>query len=69
MCKTTYAIYEEETEEQIHVTKTRDLNQCQEEVIQDIGLAYTQTCAECQQVSADLPYITHGYIKSKIIQL
>lgn len=69
VCKTTYAIYEEEKAERVHVTKTRDLNHCQEGVIKDMGLAYTQRCAKCQQVSTDLLYITHVYIKYKIIQL
>lgn len=59
MCKTTYAIYEEEKAERIHVTKSRDLNHCQKRVIKDMGLAYTQRCAKCQQVSTDLFFFYH----------
>lgn len=69
VCKTTYAIYEEEKAERIHVTKTRDLNHCQEAVIKDMGLAFTWRCAKCQQVSTELLYITHVYIKYTIIQI
>ncbi|XP_056893096.1 vitellogenin-1-like isoform X2 [Takifugu flavidus] len=54
VCKTTYAIFEEEKAEQIHVTKTRDLNQCQEGFIKDMGLAYTERCVKCQQDTKSL---------------
>ncbi|TNM87974.1 hypothetical protein fugu_006195 [Takifugu bimaculatus] len=54
VCKTTYAIFEEEKAEQIHVTKTRDLNQCQEGLIKDMGLAYTERCVKCQQDTKSL---------------
>uniref|UniRef100_A0A8C6WFF1 VWFD domain-containing protein n=1 Tax=Neogobius melanostomus TaxID=47308 RepID=A0A8C6WFF1_9GOBI len=43
VCKTQYAITEEEAE-RYRLTKSRDLNHCQERVMRDIGLAYTKTC-------------------------
>ncbi|KAK5907203.1 hypothetical protein CesoFtcFv8_005080 [Champsocephalus esox] len=54
VCKTLYAISEDESAERIHLTKTRDLNHCQERVIMDIGLAYTEKCVKCQQDSKNL---------------
>lgn len=50
MCKTLYAISEDEKAERIHLTKTRDLNHCHEKIVKDMGLAYTEMCAKCQQV-------------------
>ncbi|KAM9848968.1 vitellogenin-1-like [Aulostomus maculatus] len=49
VCKTLYAITEDEKAERILLTKTRDLNHCQERVMKDMGLAYTEKCAKCQQ--------------------
>ncbi|XP_053712740.1 vitellogenin-2-like [Synchiropus splendidus] len=48
VCKTHYIIYEDVKEERIYLTKTKDLNHCQERIIKDIGLAYTERCIECQ---------------------
>lgn len=62
VCKTTYAIFEEEKAEEIHVTKTRDLNQCQDGFIKDMGLAYTERCVKCQQVPADSPYFIYAFM-------
>lgn len=64
MCKTTYAIFEGEKDEQIHVTKTRDLNQCREGFIKDMGLAYTERCVKCQQVPA---YFIYAFMKRKML--
>lgn len=50
MCKTLYAITEDEKAERILLTKTRDLNHCQEKIMVDMGMAYTEKCAACQQV-------------------
>lgn len=55
-----YAISEEKPGD-IHVTKTRDLNHCQEEIIKDMGLAYTERCTKCQQVPAHSPISAHVY--------
>ncbi|GAA6110059.1 vitellogenin-like isoform X1, partial [Tachysurus ichikawai] len=47
--KTHYMISEDEKTHQIAVRKSKDLTNCHERVIKDIGLAYTETCVECQQ--------------------
>ncbi|XP_047442875.1 vitellogenin-2-like [Mugil cephalus] len=47
VCKTHYAISEDAKADRIVLTKTKDLNHCQERIIKDIGMAYTQTCFEC----------------------
>nr|AWI62945.1 VtgAa [Scophthalmus maximus] len=49
VCKTLYAITEDEKAERILLTKTRDLNNCQEKIMKDIGLAYTEKCTKCEQ--------------------
>ncbi|XP_061594359.1 vitellogenin-1-like [Cololabis saira] len=54
VCKTLYSINEDLKAERILLTKTRDLNHCQEEVIKNIGLAYTETCDKCQKESKNL---------------
>ncbi|KAM4629838.1 vitellogenin-like [Polymixia lowei] len=54
VCKTLYAITEDERAERIILTKTRDLNHCQERIIKDIGLAYTEKCEECQRDTKNL---------------
>ncbi|CAK6958104.1 vitellogenin-2-like [Scomber scombrus] len=48
VCKTHYVISEDAKAERILLTKTKDLNHCQERIIKDIGLAYTEKCAECE---------------------
>ncbi|KAL4604776.1 vitellogenin 1-like, partial [Arapaima gigas] len=35
--------------ERIHVTKSKDLGNCQRRIIADIGTAYTESCAQCQE--------------------
>lgn len=52
VCKTLYAIAEDEKAERILLTKTRDLDHCQEKIMKDMGLAYTEKCAKCQQVKS-----------------
>ncbi|XP_060933408.1 vitellogenin-1-like [Limanda limanda] len=49
VCKTLYAITEDEKAERVLLTKSRDLNNCQEKVMKDIGLAYTEKCTKCQE--------------------
>ncbi|XP_049582272.1 vitellogenin-1-like, partial [Syngnathus scovelli] len=51
VCKTFYAINEDEKAERILLTKTRDLSHCQERIQRDIGLAYTETCHKCHRDS------------------
>ncbi|KAM8887734.1 vitellogenin-like [Synchiropus picturatus] len=67
VCKTLYAITEDEKAERILLTKTRDLDHCQERIVKDLGLAYTQTCAKCQQVSKSLRGATaYNYILKEV---
>ncbi|KAI5614696.1 vitellogenin 7 isoform X1, partial [Silurus asotus] len=47
--KTHYMITEDVQTHQIAVRKSKDLNNCHDRVRKDIGLAYTETCEECQQ--------------------
>ncbi|XP_058256178.1 vitellogenin-like [Hemibagrus wyckioides] len=49
VCKTHYMISEDVKTHQITVRKSKDLTNCHERVMKDIGLAYTETCDECQQ--------------------
>uniref|UniRef100_A0A674F5R8 Vitellogenin n=1 Tax=Salmo trutta TaxID=8032 RepID=A0A674F5R8_SALTR len=49
VCKTHYVISEDAKAERIHLTKSKDLNNCQERIMKDFGLAYTEKCVECQQ--------------------
>ncbi|XP_070687992.1 vitellogenin-like isoform X2 [Pempheris klunzingeri] len=60
VCKTLYAITEDEKADRILLTKTRDLNHCQEKIVKDMGLAYTEKCVKCQQDSKNLRGTT-GY--------
>lgn len=55
MCKTHYVITEEEKAERILLTKSRDLNQCQEKIMKDIGMIYSKRCVECEAVSTKSP--------------
>uniref|UniRef100_A0A3B4XY36 Vitellogenin-2-like n=1 Tax=Seriola lalandi dorsalis TaxID=1841481 RepID=A0A3B4XY36_SERLL len=48
VCKTHYVISEDTKADRILLTKTKDLNHCQERIIKDIGLAYTEKCSECE---------------------
>ncbi|XP_075341563.1 vitellogenin-2-like isoform X4 [Odontesthes bonariensis] len=49
VCKTHYVVSEDFKAERIHLTKTKDLNHCQERIFKDIGLTgYTERCAECE---------------------
>ncbi|XP_074524846.1 vitellogenin-1-like isoform X3 [Halichoeres trimaculatus] len=63
VCKTLYAITEDEKADRILLTKTRDLNHCQERIVKDMGLAYTEKCSKCQQESKNLRGATaYNYI-------
>ncbi|XP_075341558.1 vitellogenin-1-like [Odontesthes bonariensis] len=54
VCKTLYSITEDIKAERIHLTKTRDMNNCQEKIMKDIGLAYTEKCDKGQQDNKNL---------------
>ncbi|XP_041913750.1 vitellogenin-like isoform X1 [Alosa sapidissima] len=63
VCKTHYVISEDVKAERILVTKSKDLTNCQERIIKDLGLAYLETCAECQLKSKSLTGVaTYSYI-------
>ncbi|XP_066503870.1 vitellogenin-like [Hoplias malabaricus] len=63
VCKTHYMISEDEKTRQIAVTKSKDVTDCHERVIKDIGLAYTETCDECQKRRQSLTgTATYSYI-------
>ncbi|XP_061152871.1 vitellogenin 2 [Syngnathus typhle] len=48
VCKTHYVITEDAKAERFFLTKTKDLEHCQERIIKDIGTAYTEKCPECK---------------------
>uniref|UniRef100_A0A8C0V760 Vitellogenin-1-like n=1 Tax=Cyanistes caeruleus TaxID=156563 RepID=A0A8C0V760_CYACU len=49
ICNTTYAIQENKRANLVYVTKSKDLNSCEEKVQIVTGSAYTQPCKTCQQ--------------------
>uniref|UniRef100_A0A673XY60 Vitellogenin domain-containing protein n=1 Tax=Salmo trutta TaxID=8032 RepID=A0A673XY60_SALTR len=53
VCKTHLVISEDAKTGHVHLTKTKDLNHCQEKIIKEFGLAYMEKCVECQQVGAN----------------
>uniref|UniRef100_A0A672ULF8 Uncharacterized protein n=1 Tax=Strigops habroptila TaxID=2489341 RepID=A0A672ULF8_STRHB len=49
ICNTTYTIQENKRANLVYVTKSKDLNSCEEKVQLVTGSAYTQPCRTCQQ--------------------
>ncbi|NXS36607.1 VIT1 protein, partial [Pomatostomus ruficeps] len=49
ICNTTYAIQENKRANLVYVTKSKDLNSCEEKVQIVTGSAYTHPCKTCQQ--------------------
>ncbi|NXK02955.1 VIT1 protein, partial [Herpetotheres cachinnans] len=49
ICNTTYAIQENKKASLVYVTKSKDLNSCEEKVQMVTGSAYTHPCRTCQQ--------------------
>ncbi|XP_056353817.1 vitellogenin-1-like [Oenanthe melanoleuca] len=49
ICNTTYAIQENKRANVVYVTKSKDLNSCEEKVQIVTGSAYTHPCQTCQQ--------------------
>ncbi|NXD38812.1 VIT1 protein, partial [Copsychus sechellarum] len=49
VCNTTYAIQENKRANLVYVTKSKDLNSCEEKVQIVTGSAYTHPCKTCQQ--------------------
>ncbi|XP_016377358.1 vitellogenin-like [Sinocyclocheilus rhinocerous] len=63
VCRTHYVINEDPKANHIIVTKSKDLSHCQERIIKDIGLAYTERCAECtERVKSLIETATYNYI-------
>uniref|UniRef100_A0A8C7XLB9 Vitellogenin domain-containing protein n=1 Tax=Oryzias sinensis TaxID=183150 RepID=A0A8C7XLB9_9TELE len=54
VCKTLYSVNEDVKADRILLTKTRDMNHCQERISREMGLAYTEKCDECQKESKNL---------------
>ncbi|KAM6066457.1 vitellogenin-1-like [Chlamydotis macqueenii] len=49
ICNTTYAMQENKRANLVYVTKSKDLNSCEEKVQMVTGSAYTHPCQTCQQ--------------------
>ncbi|NWW52301.1 VIT1 protein, partial [Pedionomus torquatus] len=49
ICNTTYAIQENKRANLVYVTRSKDLNSCEEKVEMATGSAYTHPCQTCQQ--------------------
>ncbi|XP_064859254.1 vitellogenin-like isoform X3 [Oncorhynchus nerka] len=62
VCKTHYVIREDAKAERIHLTKSKDLNNCQQRIMKDFGLAYTEKCVECRQREALMGAATYKYL-------
>uniref|UniRef100_A0AAQ5XSB5 Phosvitin n=1 Tax=Amphiprion ocellaris TaxID=80972 RepID=A0AAQ5XSB5_AMPOC len=48
ICKTHYALREEQEIDRIFLIKSKDLNQCQSKIYKDISLDHAENCVECQ---------------------
>uniref|UniRef100_A0A8C3AN36 Phosvitin n=1 Tax=Cyclopterus lumpus TaxID=8103 RepID=A0A8C3AN36_CYCLU len=48
VCKTHYAMSEDAKDGRIMLTKSKDLNQCQEKIMKDIGMVHGERCVECE---------------------
>ncbi|KAG7217480.1 hypothetical protein INR49_021405 [Caranx melampygus] len=48
VCKTHYVISEDTKADRILLSKTKDLNHCQERIVKDIGLAYAEKRFHCE---------------------
>uniref|UniRef100_A0A8C1RV47 Vitellogenin 2 n=1 Tax=Cyprinus carpio TaxID=7962 RepID=A0A8C1RV47_CYPCA len=63
VCRTHYVINEDPKSNHITVTKSKDLSHCQERIMKDIGLAYTERCSECtKRVKSLIEMATYNYI-------
>ncbi|KAK9967422.1 hypothetical protein ABG768_001824 [Culter alburnus] len=63
VCRTHYVISEDTKANHIIVTKSKDLSHCQERIMKDVGLAYTEKCAECtERVKSLIETASYNYI-------
>uniref|UniRef100_A0A8C8AX48 Phosvitin n=1 Tax=Otus sunia TaxID=257818 RepID=A0A8C8AX48_9STRI len=56
ICNTTYAIQENKKASLVYVTKSKDLNSCEEKVQMVTGSAYTHPCQTCQNSRTTATY-------------
>uniref|UniRef100_A0A4W3HSQ8 Vitellogenin-like n=1 Tax=Callorhinchus milii TaxID=7868 RepID=A0A4W3HSQ8_CALMI len=62
ICHTSYLIQEDKKAGQITITKSKDLNNCQEKASKTMGIPFTQFCESCQLVSKNLrSFSTYTY--------
>uniref|UniRef100_A0A8C0FX62 Phosvitin n=1 Tax=Chelonoidis abingdonii TaxID=106734 RepID=A0A8C0FX62_CHEAB len=47
VCLTRYVVQEDRRNNRVSLTKTRDLNDCQDKVVKDIGMIYIRPCPSC----------------------
>ncbi|XP_026053862.1 vitellogenin-like [Carassius auratus] len=63
VCRTHYVISEDPKANHITVTKSKDLSHCQERIMKDVGLAYTERCHGCtKRVKSLIETATYNYI-------
>nr|UPC69856.1 vitellogenin Ao1 [Opsariichthys bidens] len=63
VCRTQYVISEDPKTKHITVTKSKDLSHCQERIMKDVGLAYTEKCAECiERTKSLIETASYNYI-------
>ncbi|KAK9967421.1 hypothetical protein ABG768_001823 [Culter alburnus] len=63
VCRTHYVISEDTKANHVIVTKSKDLSHCQERIMKDVGLAYTEKCAECtERVKSLIETASYNYI-------
>ncbi|XP_073718320.1 vitellogenin [Misgurnus anguillicaudatus] len=63
VCRTHYVINEDQKANHIIVTKSKDLSHCQDRIMKDIGLAYTESCSECtKRIKSLIETATYNYI-------
>nr|AIR92104.1 vitellogenin [Petroleuciscus esfahani] len=63
VCRTHYVISEDPKANHVIVTKSKDLSHCQERIMKDVGLAYTERCAECtKRVKSLIETASYNYI-------
>ncbi|XP_072366439.1 vitellogenin-like [Scyliorhinus torazame] len=49
ICHARYIVQEDKRKERLIITKAKDLTNCQERVLKQTGIVYTQLCPSCQQ--------------------
>ncbi|XP_036610976.1 vitellogenin-1-like isoform X2 [Trichosurus vulpecula] len=65
-CNTTYFIREDQKYNLVHITKSKDLNNCKESVQMNTGFAYAVKCKECKQPNRNSRSTSTSTYKIKI---